>query len=56
MFIKTLTNAKSNLSHLYIYSYRVYSLNKHISHTQKLKLRAYIRYFINYNLLNIYRI
>ncbi len=29
-FIKTLTNIKSNLSHLHVYNYRVYSFNKYI--------------------------
>ena len=45
-----------NLAHLHVYGCRVYIQINMLLKKQKLAERAYIRYFIGYNLSNIYRI
>jgi len=45
---------KPNIGHLHIYGCRVYPFKYNILYLNKLALRAYIRYFIEYNSTNIF--
>ena len=54
MLYKALINSKSNVFHLYIYDCQVYLLNKYIPHLDKLRLKAFIKYLTDYDLINIY--
>jgi hypothetical protein len=53
---EVLTQSKPNLSHLRVYSYRAYPLNKHIPRLEKLQARAHIGYLTGYDSSNIYRV
>ncbi|KAF2136300.1 uncharacterized protein K452DRAFT_344131, partial [Aplosporella prunicola CBS 121167] len=53
---KFITGEKPDLSHTRTYSYKVFTLIKHIPRSQKLTERAHIRHLISYNLSNIFRI
>jgi len=44
---------KPNISYLRVYRYRAYPFKYNILYFNKLALRAYIKYFIGYNLINI---
>jgi len=44
------------LTHMHVYGYRTYTLNKQVKKGDKLAPRALIRHLVGYNLTNIYRI
>ena len=47
---------KLNIAYLYIYGCRAYPLKYNLLYSRKLKLRAYIRYLVRYQLTNIFRV
>jgi hypothetical protein len=53
---ETLTEKKSNLSHLQSYDCRVYFLKNIISKKDRLKSKAFIDYLVKYDFTNIFRI
>jgi hypothetical protein len=55
-FFETLTEEKSNLSHLQSYDCRVYLLKNIISRKNRLKSKVFIDYFVKYDFTNIFRI
>jgi hypothetical protein len=55
-FFETLTEEKSNLSHLQSYDCRIYLLKNIISRKNRLKSKAFIDYFVKYDFINIFRI
>jgi hypothetical protein len=55
-FFETLTEEKSNLSHLQSYNCRIYFLKNIISRKNHLKSRTFIDYFVRYDFTNIFRI
>jgi hypothetical protein len=55
-FFETLTEKKSNLSHLQSYECRTYFLKNIILRKNRLKFRAFIDYLVRYDFTNIFRI
>ncbi len=53
---ETLTEKKSNLSHLQSYECKAYLLKHIISKKNRLKSKAFIDYFVRYDFTNIFRI
>ncbi|PSS25518.1 hypothetical protein M430DRAFT_95945, partial [Amorphotheca resinae ATCC 22711] len=48
--------SKLNLSYLYAFSYKAYALIKNIVRLDKLELRAFVRYLVEYNSTNIFKV
>jgi hypothetical protein len=55
-FFETLTEKKSNLSHLQSYECRAYLLKNIISRKDRLKSKIFIDYLVRYDFTNIFRI
>ena len=53
---EVITEKKFNLIHLVQFEAKAYSIDKHISRKKKMRVKAYIDFFVNYESINIFNI